>query len=200
MRRTDEIKAYATYFRLRQGENQSIKDYLKIHQENRQEVVRARRGVDLDLETDSMEFLEGFHSTILKSFKSNYASAYKNQPYTWPIILAVVDMMEDEKPSDAKATVGSKHMGTAIDGRIQQVAAEAVAMALNSSARGSRSSYSARKEHTPSFPCPACGSTNRLEVSTITRTCAVRGISNSAYAMMGHHSSQSARRNNVVSK
>ena len=137
MRKTDEIVAYANYFRLRQGETQTSKNYLKTHEENRREVVRARKGVELDLKIDVMKFLEGFHTEMLASFKQKYAIAYKNQSYTWPMIIAVVGMMEDEKASDKKSTVTSKQMGAAIESRIQQVTAQTVAMAFDSGAGGS---------------------------------------------------------------
>ena len=160
MRKTDEIVAYATYYRLRQGETMTSKLYLKTHEDNRREVVRTRKGKALDLKSDVMKFLEGFHTTMLASFKKKYAIAYKNQPYTWPIIIAVVGMMEDEKASDTKTTMDSKKMGAAIESRIQQVAAQTVAMAFDSGAGGSNQGGSSKKkEYLPGFPCPACGST-----------------------------------------
>ena len=160
MRKTDEIVAYATYYRLRQGETMTSKLYLKTHEDNRREVVRTRKGKALDLKSDVMKFLEGFHTTMLASFKKKYAIAYKNQPYTWPIIIAVVGMMEDEKASDLKTTIDSKKMGAAIESRIQQVAAQTVAMAFDSGPGGSNQGGSSKKrEYQPGFPCPACGST-----------------------------------------
>ena len=67
-------------------------------------------------------------------------------------------MMEDEKASDKKSTVDSKKMGAAIETRIQQVAAQTVAMALDSGAGGSyQGGSSTKKEYVPVFPCPACG-------------------------------------------
>ena len=58
MRKTDEIVAYANYFRLKQGETQTSKNYLKTHEENRREVVRTRKGAKLDPKIDVMKFLE----------------------------------------------------------------------------------------------------------------------------------------------
>jgi len=164
IRQTDEITAYAVYFRLKQGNNQNPKDYLRKHEENRSEVVRARQGKIMDQTADHMKFLEGLQPSILASVQQKVKLAYKGQPLTWQIILQVVDMISDETASSHKG-VSMQAMGNVIDERIQQQVHQAMC-ALNSGGGGSSTGGSSggyaqpkKKAFIPNFPCPACGST-----------------------------------------